>query len=91
MHPIQRCRKTRRGEDELHDVFKGIIVGALGFGVWFGVSVVYGIGTGLGGPDNPVFEAFMVIGFALMIGGPLIYIVILPVWGWWRSKRSAWG
>ena len=71
----------------MHNVFKGVVVGILGFIVWFVVSVVYGIGQGLGGGGNPTLDALMYLGFALMVGGPVVYIVILPIWGWWRGRR----
>lgn len=73
----------------MHNFFKGIIVGFIGFVIWFGVSVIYGIGLGLGGGENPTLNAFMFLGFFIMVGGPIIYIVILPVLGWWRKKRSS--
>lgn len=73
----------------MHNVFKGIVVGFIGFIIWFIVSVIYGIGTGLGAGENPTFSSFMYLGFFLMVGGPVVYIVILPIWGWWRKKRSA--
>jgi len=71
----------------VHNVFKGIVVGILGFIVWFVVSVVYGIGLGLGGGEDPTIEAFRALGFALMVVGPVVYVVILPIWGWWRGRR----
>ena len=89
MRPTLRCSETRRGEEKLHNVFKGIVVGFIGFVLWFVVSVVYSIGTGLGGGENSTFNAFMFLGFFRMIGGPVVYIVILPIRGWWRRKRSA--
>ena len=58
----------------MHNVFKGIIVGFIGFIIWFGVSVIYGIGLGLGAGENPTFNAFMFLGFFIMIGGPLVYM-----------------
>ena len=89
MLPPLRCSGTRRGEEKLHNVFKGIIVGFIGFVIWFGVSVIYGIGLGLGAGENPTLNSFMFLGFFIMIVGPLVYIVILPIWEWWRRKRSA--
>ena len=71
----------------MHDIFKGIVVGVLGAVLWFLFSVLQGINEGLGEPGDPVFEVFMILGFALMIGGPVIYIVILPVVSWWRRRR----
>ena len=72
----------------MHNVFKGIVVGILGFIVWFVVSVVYGIGQGLGGGANLTLDALMALGFTLMIGGPVVYIVVLPIVGWWRGRHS---
>ena len=89
IRPTLRCSGIRRGGEKLHNVFKGIVIGFIGFVIWFGVSVIYGIGTGLGGGENPTFNAFMYLGFFLMVGGPVVYIVILPILGLWRRKRSA--
>ncbi len=71
----------------MRSVFKGIVVGFIGFVVWFLVSILLGIGEAVGVAREPVSEAFMMIGFALMVGGPVVYIVILPIWVWWRGRR----
>jgi len=71
----------------MHNVFKGIAVGVLGAILWTLFSVLQGVGEAFGTPE-PFFEAFMMIGFALMIGGPVVYIVVIPAVGWLRRRRS---
>ena len=72
----------------MHNVFKGIVIGFIGLIVWVLFSVPLGIDAALGVAENPMFHTLMVLGFLLMVGGPAVYIVILPIWGWWRRKRS---
>lgn len=72
----------------MHDVFKGIVVGFIGLVIWVGASIPAGIDAALGTTTSPVFEALMYLGFFIMVGGPLVYIVVLPVTGWLRSRRA---
>jgi len=72
----------------MHNVFKGIVIGFIGLIVWVLFSVPLGIDAALGVAENPMFHTLMALGFLLMVGGPVVYIVILPIWGWWRRKRS---
>ena len=72
----------------MHDVFKGIVVGILGFLVWFGVSVVGGLMEGIGGGRDPLLYGLMFVGFFLMVGGPVVYIGVLPAVAWLRRRRA---
>jgi len=71
----------------MHDVFKGIVVGFIGFIMWILVSIPLGIGEAVGVARDPVLNAALYLGFTLMVGGPVVYIVILPIWVWWRGRR----
>ena len=72
----------------MHNVFKGIVVGVLGFVLWLVASFVGGAITGLGGPALPVLFLGMYLGFFVMVGGPVVYIVVLPVAGWIKRRRA---
>jgi len=80
-----------KGGVQVHNVFKGIVVGVLGFVVWLLTSVVGGLREGLGGGRDPVLYGLMFLGFFLMIGGPVVYIGVLPAWGWWKRRRARGG
>lgn len=71
----------------MHDVFKGIVVGFIGLIVWLLASIPAGIEHVLVGTEEPIVTPFMALGFFLMVGGPAVYIVILPVASWWRRRR----
>ena len=62
----------------MHNVFKGIVVGVLGFFFWFLSSVVEGLAR-VGGEPTATGSALMYLGFLLMVGGPVVYILVMPV------------
>ena len=70
----------------MHNVFKGIVVGCLGYLVWFLSGFVSAFTAGLTG-EGSAFQVATVIGFGLMVGGPVVYIIVLPVAGWLRRRR----
>jgi len=70
----------------MHEVFKGIVVGFIGFILWVAFSIVEGLNEAFSEATS-LGQAGMVLGFALMVGGPLSYIVFLPVAGWVRRWR----
>ena len=72
----------------MHNVFKGIVVGVLGFFVWFLASIPLGISDAFGGAQDPTFYTIMVLGFLIMVGGPVVYVVVLPVAGWVKRRRA---
>ena len=72
----------------MHNIFKGIVVGILGFIVWFLASVVGGLLEGLGGGRDPFLYGLVIIAGLTMIGGPVVYIVVLPVAGWLKRRRA---
>jgi len=71
--------------------FKGLALGLLGLLVWIVASVITGVsqaGEDLGGQETPVaFYVFVGIGFAVMVGGPLLYWFVLPIVGLVRRRR----
>jgi hypothetical protein len=74
----------------MHDVFKGIVVGFIGFVVWALFSVLEGVNMVVASP-TAFGQTGMSIGFALMVGGPVVYILIIPVAGWLRRRRNRGG
>ena len=60
------------------NVFKGIVVGVLGFLVWLFSSVVGGTLEAFGTYSSGL-RFFMYLGGILMIAGPLVYIVVIPI------------
>ena len=72
----------------MHNVFKGIVVGILGLIVWFLASIPLGISAAFGGAQDPLFYTIMVAGFLAMVGGPVVYIGILPAVAWLRRRRA---
>jgi len=72
----------------MRDIFKGIVVGFTGFVIWAMFSVFEGVSVVGGSGGNPVFEGLVFLGFFIMVGGPTIYIVVIPVMNWWRQHRS---
>jgi len=71
--------------------FKGLALGLLGLLLWIVASVITGVsqaGEDLGGQETPVlFYVFVGIGFAVMIGGPLLYWFVFPIVGYLRRRR----
>ncbi len=72
----------------MHDVFKGIVVGFIGLIIWVLASIPIGVNRAIGVADDPIVSTFMLLGFLLMVGGPAVYIVIIPVVNWWRRRRA---
>lgn len=63
--------------------FRGLALGLLGLLVWVVGSVLAAAGAIAGGTgdlfEEPLFGAILVIGFVVMVGGPLLYWVVAPV------------
>lgn len=71
----------------MHNVFKGIVVGFIGLVIWLLFSVLWAV-TDFMGDEAGLWHNGMYLGFAIMLGGPIIYIVVLPVAGWLRRRRA---
>lgn len=71
----------------MHDVFKGIVVGFIGFVIWVIFSFMEGLNRAFG-EETTIGSTGMFLGFALMVGGPVVYIVILPILRWWRRRHT---
>jgi hypothetical protein len=70
--------------------FMGLALGLLGFLVWAVASVLWAVGdlakeTG-SESDSTAWIVIAAIGFAAMIGAPVLYWFILPVIGWIRRR-----
>lgn len=72
----------------MHNIFKGIITGFVGLVIWVLFSIPMGIDAALEAPENPTFRFLMTLGFALMVLGPAIYIVVLPAVGWLKKRQA---
>jgi hypothetical protein len=57
----------------------GFGIGVLGAIIWVLVSIVVGVGEGLGSHAPAVLYALLYIGFFAMVGGPLAFWLILPI------------
>jgi hypothetical protein len=66
----------------------GLGVGASGAVLWVLTSAVGGFGEGLGGEPLPVLHLLMYSGFAVMVGGPLVFWVIRPVVNLIKRRRE---
>lgn len=64
----------------------GLGIGALGAILWVVVSTVGGFGEGLGAEPLPILRRLMYVGYAMMVGGPLVFWVIRPVVQWIRRR-----
>lgn len=71
----------------MHNVFKGIVVGVLGFIVWFLSSVFEAFVSSAGERTLPG-TVLMYLGFLLMVGGPIVYIVVIPIINRLRRRRK---
>lgn len=63
----------------MHNIFKGLALGLLGFIVWAISSFVAAISDVTGGAQPWFGEPLMVVSFFIMVGGPIIYWIIVPV------------
>jgi len=70
----------------MHDVFKGIVVGFIGFVLWVLFSFFEGLGRAFG-EASAVGSAGVYLGFLLMVGGPVMYILVVPVVNRLRGRR----
>jgi hypothetical protein len=66
----------------------GLGIGVLGAILWVAASVTAGVGEGLGGEPLPILHALMVIGFFVMVLGPLAFWIVLPIRKTLRKRRS---
>jgi hypothetical protein len=66
----------------------GLGIGILGAILWAVVSLIAGVGEGLGGEPLPILHALLYIGFLVMVGGPLTFWIILPIRRTVKRRRS---
>jgi len=72
---------------KLVNIAGGAITLFLGLILWILFSVIGGIKAGLGHFD-PTLYAAMVTSFFLMILGPILFWIVLPLIGWYRHRRK---
>ena len=70
----------------MHNTFKGIVVGFIGFILWGFFSVVEGVNETFGAV-TAFGHTGTAVGFALMTLGPLVYGAVLPAVGWVKRRR----
>ena len=61
----------------MHNAFKGIMVGLIGLALWVSFSIVEAFAE-LAEDPNLFGLGGMYLGFILMVGGPIIYIIVIP-------------
>jgi hypothetical protein len=66
----------------------GLGIGVLGAILWVVVSVVAAGVEVASGTTPPLLEAFLIIGFFVMVGGPLAFWIILPVRRAIKNRRA---
>ena len=70
--------------------FAGLALGILGALLWIIASVLAAVGALAEGEDDlfadPVAGSPVVVGFVVVIGGPVLYWFILPIVGWLRCR-----
>ncbi len=66
--------------------FMGLVVGVLGLIVWLVASVIEGLVRGVEGKGSWVYS-LVVLGFLLMIGGPVFFWLLRPLWNKVRRQR----
>ena len=69
----------------------GLVLAGVGFLVWAVASVLYAV-TDAAHDTNPdadptAWLVILIIGFAVMVGGPFLYWFVLPVAGWIGRRR----
>lgn len=64
----------------------GLVLLMLGALVWFISSLFAGVGQAVGEPAPLIIQVFVPIGFFVMIGGPLTFWVVIPVWRYLRRR-----
>ena len=63
----------------MKDFAIGLVIGLVGAVLWVLVSLVGGAGEAIIGEVNPTLRVLMYIGGVVMVGGPLVFWVILPI------------
>lgn len=69
----------------------GLALAGIGFLVWAVASIIYAL-TDAAKDTNPEADptpwlVVLIIGFAVMVGGPALYWFVLPIAGWIRRRR----
>lgn len=71
--------------------FRGLALGILGVLLWIVGSVLAALGSFAEDSDDlfavPLFGALVVLGFAVMVLGPVLFWVVAPTVGWFRRRR----
>lgn len=83
--------KLAEGEADMKSFFAGLAAAFVGFFIWVTVSVIYGVEAGLTGERSSPPAAFRWIAtpaFLLMVGGPLWFWLIGPLWSRLKRKRE---
>jgi hypothetical protein len=63
----------------------GLACAFVGFVIWFGLSVIYGISSGVSGKH--IDTGILALPFLLMVCGPIVCWIILPLVKLFRRKK----
>lgn len=79
---LRRSVRIRQKEarNEMWSFFVGLVTGFIGFIIWALFGVIGGCGEAVTGEQDPGLYAAMIVGFLLMLGGPLFFWLIYPLW-----------
>ena len=66
----------------------GLGIGVGGAILWLLVSLIGGIGEGLGGKTPAFVYVILYLSFFVMVGGPIAFWIVLPIRGYRKRRRS---
>ena len=81
-------KENRYVGDIVENFLKGLGCLLGGFAVWVLASIVAALGSFATSEINPFIYGMMVLGFFVMIGGPVVFWVIIPVKNRLTNKES---
>jgi len=76
----------------MRNFFFGLALALLGAILWIVASIVAAAASLTEGEDDlfadPVSGTLVVIGFFVMFIGPILFWFVVPVYGYWRRRRT---
>lgn len=67
--------------------FRGIMTGAAGFVLWVGLSVIAAVDEFEPGVAHSGAPWYVVVAFAVMVLGPVLFWFVVPAAGIWGRRR----
>lgn len=71
----------------MHNFWKGLILAFMGFVVWFLPFSLAQTQSYIYGEHNPNLSVFILVGFLIMTGGPIVFWILKPLEEW-TGRRS---